>query len=290
VGGGGSAKTWSASKQNASASRVGRVVFSQAPSSLRRLWLPTTLLTPAELGKLLGVDVRDRGRKLDDGIERGRNAVHELAEVRQRGDDRVRKSYSLHGSDRDIGFVIPDLIRSMSNLTYLNIGTERTSSRVMTTSDAMSDVHTSRRLLEQNCKRRMNWNRTGITAWFQFIRRLQFCSSSLREVCTSLMASEVVAETARAELQAPYELEPGCDPGPVENALGRDVVEDSDRGTLRASDPGSSTSSSCSTPNPSPKSHRRFRLLEQNCKRRMNWNQAVIPVRSRMLSVAMSSR
>ncbi|KWU43697.1 hypothetical protein RHOSPDRAFT_34676 [Rhodotorula sp. JG-1b] len=35
-------------------------------------------------------------------------------------------------------------------------------------------------------------DRTGIAAWFQFIRRLQFCSSSLREVCTSLMASEVV--------------------------------------------------------------------------------------------------
>ncbi|GAA5987518.1 hypothetical protein JCM10908_001987 [Rhodotorula pacifica] len=35
--------------------------------------------------------------------------------------------YHLHGSDRDIGFVIPDMIRSMSNLTYLNIGTERRS-------------------------------------------------------------------------------------------------------------------------------------------------------------------
>lgn len=38
--------------------------------------------------------------------------------------------YHLPGSDRDVGFVIPDMIRSMSNLTYLNIGTEHRSGSV----------------------------------------------------------------------------------------------------------------------------------------------------------------
>lgn len=171
---------------------------------------------------------RDRGRKFDDRIERSRDAVHELAEVRQRGDDRVRHADTAcqrvkvdAAASTDDRFHERPRVTFSSDVEVGQVGHGRDEvgddeARVAVA--AVQEVAHGKKCPARDalCNRRI-----GSIAF-------RFALEAVEPGDDHFGRQERrahFAETARAELQAPYELGPGGNAGPFEDAIGRDLVE-----------------------------------------------------------------